>query len=50
MGGARLMGQGMYQPEAGAVERHARQILTKRHLLAGLQIVPIVYRFRRRKR
>ena len=46
MGGARLMGQGMYQPETGAVERHARQILAKGHLLAGLQIVPIVYRFR----
>ena len=46
VGGARLMGQGMYQPETGAVERHARQILAKGHLLAGLQIVPIVYRFR----
>lgn len=37
---------GMYQPEAGAVERHARQILAKRPSLAGLQIVSIVHRFR----
>jgi alcohol dehydrogenase class IV len=31
----------VYQPETGAVERHARQILAKGHLFAGLQIVSL---------
>jgi hypothetical protein len=33
VGGARLMGQGVYQPETGAVERHARQILALTHAI-----------------
>ena len=43
---ARLVRQGMHQPQTGAVKRHARQILTKSHLLARFQVVTVVDRFR----
>ena len=42
---ARLVRQGMHEAEASTVKRHARQILTKRHLLACFQVMTVVDRF-----